>query len=828
MNPVTNSSFTNVLSLPHENTANEINNSETSSNSDHMEDVMEGPSPVNDVEPKDLQEISINEEASKLNMLVQHGTPEEIELFFNGKSKEQVQAIFSDIQQNSERGNTVLHTASLRRSEINKTLQIIEELINAGAPINAVNADRQTPLDLVMDYQLDLSPEHNEYAERTIRVKIVRKLVLNGGKNELPIDIPKLLEFFSWIVQYGSLEEAELLLNLSKSSPQAFSSLSDFLGKTDPFIIKKKAICLYWVVRHKSPNNVYNLILVNKNYLEEIFNVIQQNNEEKNTILHIASFRSGDSTETIEIIDLLIKAGASINAVNAKGQSPLAQIIDDQRTEDEKICYTYDSDDSDDSDSEIDFKNIDDRDGIEIALYFLENHTNIVIQALTNKKELGQCLYWALAESKENSDTRVEIAQLLIDKEADVNIKDLDGGLLIAKLLKERGYEALWLLKQDDIDLLKLTPEQRKELAFEICFFWDYSLGDSSAIKKALQKLVDSGLTLNELNENNQSLLIRSAQLNNEDVVTSILSFPNIDLLITDKHGFTALDYAIANGNNELYSRLKAAVIEFSGEKATEVVFNKILESDNVNYLDLYEDLLIHYKDHFVALLTKKNEETATTVSQELKQRLEFFNQTLNASGIQEVKKLIEEQRKIFIEVVFNKILKSNDVNYLDLYEGLLIRYKDYFVALLTKKNEETATMLSQGLKQRLEFFNQTLNANDIQEVKKLIEEQRAIFNREHNRQQLLRQMRERISNGAIRLHPNLQQLIIQRLTPRQQQAFRELSPQIQQRIQGLTPQLLQQTFRLLPLQMRQRIIQRMLQRRQLFNVGPKLNQRLK
>ncbi|PIS01764.1 MAG: hypothetical protein COT84_00625 [Chlamydiae bacterium CG10_big_fil_rev_8_21_14_0_10_35_9] len=483
-------------------------------------------------------------------------------------------------------------------------------------------------------------------------------------------------------------------INLLRNNPESvFPHIS----------IQEQATLLGWAVQHGSLNDVQ--FLLREENREALFTAVQNCDMQRNTILHKASFRTGDSETTIQIIRLLLNAGAQINSVNANNQTPLTAIIEYQLTPAE----------------ELEEGDIADYEGIEIALYFLINHSENVIPTL-NPREASQSLIWVLSEDDGDLNRRILIADRLIARGADVNMLDIEQEPLITKILDDRPYEACWLLKQANIDLTPLNLDQAKELAFDLCFAWDRDLGNSLQAQRALERLIAHGLDPQVIDQG-QNLLVRAITCNSREVFFAILNSPmvNIDPSATDDDGKTALNYAIERGNIEFFQTLINSGARFNIEEAASDIFEKVLETYDSNYLEIYKSLYFilqgEDKATFNRVILNKIRDfqnhlnQGEQIHQITQEKLQFFFRSLTPNLTEQ--QLNNGYRFFGVQNIFDLILSFNAAR-------ASINEQEFNV-LITPRNEEELDLLIEQIRGINQIANQQANEAREQELQAII-----------------------------------------------------------------------------------------------------------
>ncbi|MGD2169711.1 MAG: ankyrin repeat domain-containing protein [Chlamydiota bacterium] len=360
---------------------------------------------------------------------------------------------------------------------------------------------------------------------------------------------------------------------------EAFTIFKNNQDLIFPYIsIQEQARLFEWAVLNETLEDVQ-LLLPPEDRQEQriaLFEAVQNNDMQGNTILHKASFRAGNSIVTTQILDLLIDAGAQINAINANNQTPLGAIIEYQLTPGE----------------ELEGGDIEDYDGIEIALYFLNNYEDVI--PTLNPREASQSLIWILSEDHGDLENKIPKANQLIALGADVNMIDVEGEPVITKTLRDRRpHETIWLLIQANIDLTPLNPEQIEELAFDVCFYWDVELlGGVVEAQRALERLIGRGLDL-QATDQGHNLLAKAVIGKSRDVVLAILNSPmiNIDPSGIDEQYNTSLNYAIREGSVEIFQILRNNRVRFNIQHSASDIFEKVLNTFDSEYLEIYKNL---------------------------------------------------------------------------------------------------------------------------------------------------------------------------------------------------------------------------------------------
>jgi len=456
---------------------------------------------------------------------------------------------------------------------------------------------------------------------------------------------------------------------------------------------------------------------------------------------------------------MLIGAGAQVDAINRSGQSPLSKIIEH---------YKPDSPDS-----------------VEIALYFLMNHTDKVIHSINKATQLNQCLLWILEEADYDCKEKVKIAEKFVNKGADVNTMVNSSIPIISYLLRNGGpYEALWLLKQDGICISGLDQDQIDFLVSSMFYHNDEEVSRYSDIQIWSQKLLQSGF--------GQNLLIAAAKQEKKETLVAILSFTNgeINLNLVDKQGYTALNYAIKQGNAEIFHELMKRNAYFNFEHAANAIFKGVSSSFDTNYLEMYKYLLS--SEDFVVTLRAKIGKIKTgllTIGKSFSPygRLSFLDNTLsNYQDVQMINNLIDQQKLRFhsqfaemqkltaqlpmnqriilydlehaVNVIFKEVSSSFNTNYLEIYKYLL-SLEDFVSALRAKidKIKEDLWVVGKTFSPygRLSFLDNTLsNYQDDQMINNLIDQQKLRFHSQFTEMQTL----------EGQLSPN-QQIILHKLS---------------------------------------------------------------
>jgi len=415
--------------------------------------------------------------------------------------------------------------------------------------------------------------------------------------------------------------------------------------------IKEEAGKLIRAVQQGSIETVRFLLNKNDERKKALFDAVQGNNEEKNTILHIASLREGDEDDeddTIEIIKILINAGAQVTAVNSIGQSPFANVIQDELT-----SYS-------------------DCPG-QIVLYLLMNHTDEIISLIKETQQLNKCLFWVLY-SEEDCKDQVKIAQKLVDKGADVNMR-IDNSVPIIEYLHENGstFQAIWLLKQESIDLSGLAESLIKGLFSHMAYYNFKGVFNFEDFKRSLQKLKESGLDLSFIQLCSQILLVNAIILDMDDLAVAILELNLVANLSEKVEDRTVLDYAIQKGNVKIFNELITRCAVFDADRAVKHMFKKISGSFECKYLDIYKELLSSAA--FVeGMGNKLVSKLQQPISEFTKERMTFLQETLNPNNKSIIDVLINKQKERF-EFLYCKqqMLKKQKIQKLSPHDQLLL-----------------------------------------------------------------------------------------------------------------------------------------------------------
>jgi uncharacterized protein len=151
-------------------------------------------------------------------------------------------------------------------------------------------------------------------------------------------------------------------------------------------------------------------------------------------------------------------------------------------------------------------------------------------------------LFWAVFFEK-----NIDVVRLLIEKNADLNVLNKEGTLLILAVKNGNTNTALLLIE--------------KNANFNIqdndgcdALYWAIHFNE----KKVLRELIKSGANLNAQNNFGGTALIKAAW-NNDAYIVHLLIENGADLNLQDKEGKTALDYAKKNNYTEIIELLNAA-----------------------------------------------------------------------------------------------------------------------------------------------------------------------------------------------------------------------------------------------------------------------------
>ena len=265
-----------------------------------------------------------------------------------------------DLESHDNSGNTALIKAIEKR----KSAEIVMALIKAGARLNARNEDHDPALSLVIKNRLGLevvkafieagadinilnkksiSPLHTAiyYGKNDIAKALIEAGANVNTRREDTRESPLLS-----VASDGDKEIADLLIKngaeleaigLSLNTPllKAFnrgSGLNDEFSASIPLQLIKAGAN---VNAQNAKGNTALLLAVQrgaKNKLKLIKELLQAGadpnveNSDRDTILHrLSNYHSPDgiSSTTLEIVDLLIKSGANVDAVNKSGLTPL-------------------------------------------------------------------------------------------------------------------------------------------------------------------------------------------------------------------------------------------------------------------------------------------------------------------------------------------------------------------------------------------------------------------------------------------------------------------------------------------------------------------------
>lgn len=215
----------------------------------------------------------------------------------------------NDMNQKDENNNTYLHHASL-----NSHTSIVDALIKAGADINSVGKDRQTPLHLAGNIDIanalilagaDINAVdrfHNTPLHRAIRSGkegIANALIQAGAKLDTQ-DIRELTPL-NWAVRTGDENIVNALIQAG--------------AKTD-IPNEEGWIPLHSAVDRGRHNIVQSLI--------QAGSPVNHPDNMRDTPLHLAAQRGHD-----QIVRLLIEAGANTNTPGQEGNTPLHQAIEE-------------------------------------------------------------------------------------------------------------------------------------------------------------------------------------------------------------------------------------------------------------------------------------------------------------------------------------------------------------------------------------------------------------------------------------------------------------------------------------------------------------------
>jgi len=336
------------------------------------------------------------------------------------------------------------------------------------------------------------------------------------------------------------------------------------------------------------------------------------------TVLHYAA-RDGK----LEIVKLLIKKGANINAQatsgSIKGWTPIMLAIYNKQI---SIFETLL-----DASADINLKNGKGKSALEILI----NKENITILHYTCKNEHN-----------------LKFIKLLIEKGADVNVKDKDGktplfyacknknGFEIAKLLIEKGADINIKGGYDEETLIK------------------YALENENG-SKIVKLLIEKGADVNVKYDYDKKTLLHTACKNKNGFENvKYLIEKGADVNVKDKDGKTSLFYACKNKNG-------FEIAKYLIQKGADV---NVKDKDN-NTLLMYAS---YYADvNFVKLLVSKGADykNVSVFYPESWNKDTFYGNlisiTINENKLDILKYFIEELKININETEYNPKTKKND-----------------------------------------------------------------------------------------------------------------------------------------------------------------------
>ncbi len=246
--------------------------------------------------------------------------------------------------------------------------------------------------------------------------------------------------------------------------------------------------------------------------------------------------------DNTEIIEVLLKEGADINATNEDGQTALVIAAEKGHIETVQVLLTTPG---------INIDAANNKDGSTALMFAAQNgHTNIVntlidkgadVNAANNKYGSTALMFAALCGN-------TEIVNNLIDKDANVNATDKDGLTALMITAATGHVDIVQILLDKGIDINAADHGNFTALMFAA------NKGHTETVKTLLKK----GANVNAASHNSPTALMMAAGAGHVDIVQILLK-ENAEIDATAGRGDTALTLAASTGNTETVRVLLAA-----------------------------------------------------------------------------------------------------------------------------------------------------------------------------------------------------------------------------------------------------------------------------